>query len=97
MQVPRPDESLPDNPRADDFLIARDELPVGFVAKHQLRQRCDHQRINKAQQYRHDDCHQDCNLKILLHRSSSYASPTPVMNMSISLIPMNGTIIPPTP
>src|ERR1039458_2774569 len=94
---PGSDESLPDNPRADDLAIARDQLPVGFVAEQQLCQPRDHQGVDESQQHRRDDGHQDCNLKILLHTSSSYASPTPVIIMSISLIPMNGMMMPPKP
>src|ERR1035438_1340370 len=97
MQVSRPGERLPNNSRADNFSVAHNQLPIGLVAEKHLRQAGHHQRIDDPQQYRGDDRHQNCNLKILFHRSPSYASPTPMMSMSISLIPMKGTMIPPTP
>src|ERR1035441_771599 len=97
MQVSRPGECLSNNSRADNFAVAHDQLPIGLVVEEHLRQAGHHQRIDDSQHHGGDDRHQNCNLKILFHRSSSYASPTPMMSMSISLIPMKGTMIPPTP
>ena len=56
-----------------------------------------HQRIDDPQQNRGHDGHQYGSNKILLHCGLPYASPTRVISMSISLIPMNGTMMPPTP
>ena len=60
MEVARAGKWLPDDARADDLAIPRDELSVGLVGKDQLRQPGDHQRIDDPQQNRRHDGHQHC-------------------------------------
>ncbi len=97
MKVAGAGEWLSHDPRADDSAVAHDELAVGLVGEEHLRDAGDDQRINDSQQNGRGDGHQDCGNKILFHRCASYANPMRLISMSISLIPMNGAMMPPKP
>src|SRR6267143_1770522 len=73
------------------------QLSIRLVRKYYLSDTGYHQGVDNSQQDGGCDGHQyRCN-QILLHCRLLYASPTRVMSMSISLIPMKGTMIPPAP
>ena len=81
-----------------------DQLAVGFVGKHHLRDARHGQRIQQAQQDRRHEGHQGCDEKVPsdIHVTRSFdvrhhARPSAVMITSMILIPMNGAISPPTP
>src|SRR5690348_10178598 len=97
MKIPRPGKSLSDDTGSDDLPAAFDELPIRLVRKHDLRQSGHNQRIDDSQQDRGRDGHQDCGNQILLHDKFPYASPILVINMSMSLMPINGMMMPPMP
>ena len=67
MKISCADEGLGNDARGHDGPVALDQLSVGLVAKEKLRQRCDHQGIDQAQQDGGDDCHQYGNQEILFH------------------------------
>ena len=52
VQISRPAERLADDPRSNDLAVARDELTVGLVVEHHLRQTSHDQRIDNSQQHR---------------------------------------------
>ena len=81
-----------------------DQLTVGLVGKRHLRDAGDRQRIDDAEDHRGDDRHQHGGDEIAsdVHdvsdaRLRHYASPSAVITTSMALMPMNGTMTPPTP
>src|SRR5882724_3759430 len=98
VKISRPREPLTNDARSDNSPIRLDQLPIRFIVKQDLRESRDHERINDSEQDRGRDSHQDGSDKILLHNALSLqARPARVITISISLIPMNGTTIPPAP
>jgi hypothetical protein len=57
MKISRTHERLPYDSRSDHGSVSRDQLSVGFVMKHHLREASHDQWINQAQQNRGRDCH----------------------------------------
>src|ERR1700720_3342121 len=107
MKIARPRKWLPDQPRPNyHSIVPLDQLAIGLLGEDQLRESGHQQGIQNSQQDRRRDGHEyRCN-KIFLHCSLDsilsipdlpYISLTPVINMSISLMPMNGTTSPPNP
>jgi hypothetical protein len=97
MKITRARKRLTDDLGADDRAIASNELPIGFVFEENLRNPGYHERINQAEQDSCPNHHKKGCDQMFLHTSSRYAKPILTMNMSISLIPTNGAIKPPTP
>src|SRR5215472_6262667 len=97
MEVRRTRKTLRDDARSDGLTILVNELTVCLVGEDQLSESRDHKGIDNPKENGSSDCHQNrCN-EILLHGNVLYASPICVIRMSIILIPMKGTMIPPTP
>ena len=97
MKISRSHKRLGDDVRGNHGPVAPYQLPVGLVGKENLRQAGDHQGINQPQQHGGDDCHQHGNQRFFFMVILSQAIPMRVMTMSINLMPINGTMIPPTP
>ena len=68
------------------------------MAKREVPDGGDRQRIKDAEQHRGQQGKADGDLQFIAqHRNSDQDKPRPVKQMSMSLIPMKGTITPPTP
>src|SRR5215472_1636061 len=102
MKVTWPGERLGNDARAYVDSVAIDELSVSLV-RPDVRQTCNNQRIAETQQNRGGEGHEDCGDEIFFHRfwrianCSLHASPIARIITSMILIPINGTITPPTP
>src|SRR5882762_2305049 len=97
MKISRAGETLTDDARTDGLVTLLDELSVRLLRKYDLCQARDEQRIDDSKQDGSCDSHKNRDDEILFHCRFLYASPTPVISMSISLIPMKGMMIPPAP
>src|SRR5579862_8241872 len=97
MEVGSAREALADDSRTDGFARHPNELPIRLTRKDDLRQPGNDKGIDEAQQNRGGDSHQDCGHQILFHCELHYARPMRVISRSITLMPMNGMMIPPTP
>ena len=72
--------------------------PLAFVGKDDLRQTRHGERIDEPEQHRRHEGHEQCDvMQVLSIECPLYARPSAVMITSISLIPMNGTMMPPRP
>src|SRR5689334_15773222 len=97
MEIAGTGEALSDEARSDGFSVFLDELTIRFLRKDQLRETGDDQGINDPQQDGRCDRHQDRGNQVFLHGYLPYARPTWVIRMSMTLIPMKGTMMPPAP
>ena len=98
MKIQVPAEVLADHPRAHHLAVADDQLSICVMAKHKLPHPGDRQRIQNAEQHRGEQREADCDLDSLRNiDNSNQDKPSPVRQMSMSLIPIKGTITPPTP
>ena len=90
-------EVLADQLGADHLPVLLDQAAVGLMRKDELRDPGHAERIDEAGDDGHDDDHHDGGADLAQHRSDPQARPMAVTARSISLMPMNGTMIPPTP
>src|ERR1700761_8593803 len=98
MEILVPTETLSNKRRPNHLAIRSDQLSVGLARKHELPNRGDHGRVKNAQYHRRQYCKTKSNLQFIAqHRDSNQDRPSPVKTRSINLIPMNGTMTPPTP
>src|SRR5579863_3832626 len=94
---------LADQMRADNLSVHCDEVAIRLPGEENLREARYYERVDQAQQNRRYNGHQDRSYEVLFHRSFLETNPLSqaqcrvVMIISISLIPMNGAMIPPTP
>src|ERR1700731_5391410 len=88
---------LSDQFRADHFAVAFDQAAVGLVRKEQLGQSGHTERVDETGQDRHEDDHQDGGTDLADHGGFLQARPTAVTKRSMSLMPTNGTAMPPSP
>jgi hypothetical protein len=97
MKISRSRKALTDDARTNCLTTPLNQLSVRLLGKYELSETGYHQGVNDSQK----DCgcygHQHSSNQIFLHDGLLYASPTRVMSISISLIPMQGTMIPPAP
>ena len=70
-----------------------DDRAVGLVVERHLADAGDHQWVDPAEQDGEDDHHQDGGKDLASH----HLTPSAVTIMSMSLMPTNGAIRPPTP
>ena len=94
MEVVGRGERLADDARSDQLTVALDELSIRLFGKQHLRESRDNEWIHDTQKYGCDERHQCSDDEIA---SDVHASLIAVMMMSMILMPMNGTITPPTP
>ena len=81
-------------PRADDHAVALDERPVRAVRERDLRDAGDRERIEDAGEHGQ---HEEDEERGERAGDASADTPSPLTTTSISLIPTNGTTIPPSP
>ncbi len=93
MEVLRPLEDLADQRRPDDRAVPLHERAVGPVRERDLRHAGHDQRIDDAHEHGEDEERDDRGNELAAHQRI----PSCVMTMSISLIPMNGAMMPPSP
>ena len=99
MKILVPGKTLPDQRRTRHLAIGNNQLTVSLPAKRQMSNACDRQRIKDTEQYRGQQCKTDRDLQFITQHgvTPNQDKPSPVKQMSMSLIPMKGTITPPTP
>src|ERR1700679_2713489 len=99
MKILIPGKTLPDQRRTCDLPIGNNQLTVSLPAKRQMPNAGDRQRIKNTEQYRGQQCKADRDLQFTTQHgvTPNQDKPSPVKQMSISLIPMKGTMTPPTP
>ena len=93
MEVLRPLEDLTDELRPDDRAVALDERPVGPPWEGDLRDAGHDQRIDEPDEHGEDEKRDERGNELAAHQRI----PSWVMTMSITLIPMNGATMPPSP
>src|ERR1700738_5395817 len=71
MEVTVAGEVLPDDGRADDYAILRDELAVGLIAHGELCDSRNHQGIDDAEKNGGDQCVTNCDDERAAHESFS--------------------------
>src|SRR6516165_3825252 len=97
MKVARVREVLTDKLGADDLAVFLDQAPIRLTGEEKLREPGHAQGIGQACDDRHQDDHDDSGSDLSQHYCSPQARPAADTAISISLMPMNGTMIPPTP
>ena len=98
-------EILPDQFGADYFAVALYQAAIGLMVEQDLGCTGHGQRISEPGYDGHADDHNDGRTDVLQHGSGSLkpgwernqASPTVVISISISLMPTNGAMMPPSP
>src|SRR5262249_32525539 len=102
VKVARCCEPLTDDRRPDDMSTPLAQLSIRLVAEQRLRQPGHDERVDDAEQHRGDHGHQHGNdeipgeIHIRVHPWPQ-ASLSVVMTTSMSLMPTNGAMMPPTP
>ena len=93
VKVARLGEVLPEQARPDDVAIASDQRTVGSICEHSLPDCEDRQRIQDAGHDRQHQQNPQCRKELAPH----HFTPRAEITTSMSLIPTNGAISPPTP
>ncbi len=93
MEVLRPGEALADQLRPDDRAVALDERAVGPSGEGDLRDAGDHERVDEPDENGEHEEGDEGGKELAPHQTI----PSCAMTRSISLIPMNGATMPPTP
>ena len=93
MEVALVREALAEQPRTDDRAVAFDERSVRAAGERHLRDAGDRKRIEDAGENRQDEEDEERRDELAAH----HVTPSPVTTTSMSLIPMNGSTIPPSP
>src|ERR1700722_19701086 len=97
MEVLVAGEVLADQRGADDLAVLLDQAAVCLVREHGLGNAGHQQRIDQTGDHRHRDDHHDRGANVFHLLWPLQARPIEVTSMSISLMPTNGTMMPPTP
>src|SRR6185295_14736006 len=97
MEVFLAGEVLPDQRRANNLAILLDQAAVRLIRKHGLGDAGDSQWVDQTGDHRHDDDHHDRGADVFHGCGLLQARPTLVTSRSMSLMPTNGTMMPPTP
>src|SRR3979490_2140291 len=97
MKITWSGKGLTDDSGTNCLATLLNQLSISLLRKYNLSDTGYQQGVDNSQQNGGCDSHQHSCNQILLHCRLLYASPTRVMSMSISLIPMKGTMIPPAP
>ena len=91
-------EVLPNQAGADHrAVIPLEQAAVGPVGEQQLREPGHAERVDEAGDGRHDNDHHDGGTDLSEHGADPQARPIAVTARSISLMPINGAMMPPTP
>ncbi len=94
MEVLGGGERLADQLRADDLAVDLDERTLGLVVEGDLADRRDDEGIHDTGQHGEDDEHADGGRQLT---AQHHETPRALMMRSMSLIPTNGAMIPPSP
>ena len=97
VEVGRAGEVLADQRRADDGAVADQQAAAGLVGEEQAGEAGDGQRIGEAGEHGQAEEHDQGGAELGQHGWFPQARPTAVTARSISLMPTNGTTIPPRP
>ena len=90
-------EILADQLGADHLAVLLDQAAIGLMRKDELRNAGHAERVDEAGDDGHHDDHHDGRADLAEHMGDPQARPMAVTARSMSLMPTNGTMMPPTP
>ena len=82
---------------ADDSAVANQQAATGLVGEDEAGEPGDRQGVGQASEHGHADEHHQGRAELVEHGGNPQARPMAVTARSISLMPTNGTTIPPRP